>query len=151
MDFLSRRRSKYSRNSERRLRRQRGTASVEMIVVLPALLLMLFGTIDFGLLFRDWLVIGHSARVAARTATMYHHSCNPAIVQGLTVADGKAALQAGGVTGGNITITEGVPCSQNRVTVRASANFQPAALGAFVPFFSGGIPLAASAQMRGEY
>jgi hypothetical protein len=54
-----------------------------MITVLPVLLLLLFGTIEFGLLFREWMILGHSARVAARTAIVYRTPC---IAGGLVTA-----------------------------------------------------------------
>ena len=104
MDFLKRRRPDASRDRKCRERRQRGVASVEMITVLPVLLLLLFGTIDFGLLFRDWMLLGHSARVAARTATMFHNPCNQGTIRALATADGMAALAQADVDG-NIDVT----------------------------------------------
>jgi Flp pilus assembly protein TadG len=149
MDFLSRRRPDDSRDGKRRERRQLGVASVEMIAVLPVLFLLLFGTIDFGLLFREWLVLGHSARVAARTATRHYHPCNAGTVRGLAEDDGRAALAQAGVDGGVITLT-GSLCARDRVTATASANYQTSVLGVFVPSLNT-IPISASVQMRGEY
>ena len=52
-------------------RRERGAAMVEMAVVMPLLLLLVFGIIEFGLLFRERLTIASAASSAARTgATM---------------------------------------------------------------------------------
>lgn len=148
MDFLKRRRPDASRDRKCRERRQRGVASVEMITVLPVLLLLLFGTIDFGLLFRDWMLLGHSARVAARTATMFHNPCNQGTIRALATADGMAALAQADVDG-NIDVT-GPVCSRGLVTATATFNYQPAMLGAFVPSLNQ-IPLTAAVVMRGEF
>lgn len=45
-----------------------GTASVEFALVLPLLLGLLFGIIEFGLLFKDQLSLQQAAREGARTA-----------------------------------------------------------------------------------
>jgi Flp pilus assembly protein TadG len=148
MDFLKRRRTDRSRGDESRQRRQRGVASVEMITVLPVLLLLLFGTIDFGLLFRDWMLLGHSARVAVRTATMYHNPCNAGTIRELARTDGRDALALADVDG-DIAVT-GPVCSRGLVTATATSTYQPAMLGAFVPTLNG-IPLTATVAMRGEF
>jgi len=55
----------------RTTKRERGAALVEMAVVLPLLILLIFGIIEFGLLFRERLTIASAASSAARTgATM---------------------------------------------------------------------------------
>jgi len=52
-------------------KRERGAALVEMAVVLPLLMLLIFGIIEFGLLFRERLTIASAASSSARTgATM---------------------------------------------------------------------------------
>lgn len=47
-----------------------GTASVEFALVLPLLLGLLFGIIEFGLLFKDQLSLQQAAREGARTAAV---------------------------------------------------------------------------------
>lgn len=55
----------------RRTGRERGAVMVEMAIVLPLLLLLLIGGIEFGLLFHERLTIASAASSAARTgATM---------------------------------------------------------------------------------
>ncbi|MCL1595726.1 MAG: pilus assembly protein [Actinomycetia bacterium] len=59
------------RLSTRRKNGERGAALVEFAVVLPLLMLLIFGIIEFGLLFRERLTIASAASSAARTgATM---------------------------------------------------------------------------------
>jgi len=50
--------------------RERGSASVEFALVLPLLLGLLFGIIEFGFLFKDQLSIQQCAREGARTAAV---------------------------------------------------------------------------------
>lgn len=55
------------RNSRRS---RRGLATVEMAIVLPLLVLMLFGIMEMGLLFKDFLMLQQGVREAARTAAL---------------------------------------------------------------------------------
>jgi Flp pilus assembly protein TadG len=53
-----------------RLQRQDGQAFVEFVIVLPLLVLLVFGITQFGLAFRNYLAITDAARVAARAAAV---------------------------------------------------------------------------------
>jgi len=44
-----------------------GTATVELALVVPLLLLLLMGIIEFGLLFEDYMILKNAAREGART------------------------------------------------------------------------------------
>lgn len=52
------------------LKKNRGQAMVEFALVLPILLLLLFGMIEFGRVFHEYLVVTHAAREGARVATL---------------------------------------------------------------------------------
>src|ERR687892_2642184 len=43
-----------------------GAAAVEMALVLPLLLLLVFGIIEFGFIFNRWITVTHSAREGVR-------------------------------------------------------------------------------------
>jgi len=47
--------------------RRAGTATVELALVAPLLLLLLMGIIEFGLLFQDYMLLKNAAREGART------------------------------------------------------------------------------------
>jgi Flp pilus assembly protein TadG len=49
---------------------RRGTASVEFALVLPVLLALLFGIIEFGFLFKDQICVQQVAREGARAAAV---------------------------------------------------------------------------------
>lgn len=49
------------------LRNNKGQSMVEMALVLPVLMLLLFGILEFGLVFHEYLVVTAAAREGART------------------------------------------------------------------------------------
>ena len=51
-------------------RRDEGAAAVEFALVLPILVVLLFGIIEFGLVFDAQLTITHAAREGARVASV---------------------------------------------------------------------------------
>lgn len=56
--------------SEPRLQRESGAAMVEFALVLPVLLLLIIGMIDFGFYFYNDLQLSHAVRDAARQASV---------------------------------------------------------------------------------
>ena len=66
---------------------ERGQAMVETAIVLPLLLIVLVGLIQFGLLFRDYLALVDAVRVGARAAAVSRGSADPA-------AAGEAKVRA---------------------------------------------------------
>ncbi|MEZ5176210.1 MAG: TadE/TadG family type IV pilus assembly protein [Acidimicrobiia bacterium] len=60
-----------SRPFRNRGERQRGAALVEMAIILPLLITLVFGIVEYGLLFKEKLTVASSTKSAARTgATM---------------------------------------------------------------------------------
>jgi hypothetical protein len=57
------------RRLNRALKRDSGVALVEGAIIIPVLVLLLFGVIEWGLYMRDILSVTESARVGARTAS----------------------------------------------------------------------------------
>jgi hypothetical protein len=53
-----------------RIREERGTALVELALVLPLLLLLMLGMLDFGKAFHDWIDQTHVANEGARLAAV---------------------------------------------------------------------------------
>ena len=54
---------------------------VEMVFVLPVLLLMLFGIVEFGVLFGQWQTLTNAAREGAREAVVFRIGCVAADVE----------------------------------------------------------------------
>lgn len=65
------------------LRSEHGAELIEMVLVTPLLLILVFGIIDFGFLFQRYVVLTNAAVEGARVATM----------PGYTAADAQARVQ----------------------------------------------------------
>jgi Flp pilus assembly protein TadG len=112
-------------------RREHGAAAVEMAIVLPLLLVLVFGIVDFGrLLFAEVMVTG-AAREGARMVAM-----------GYSTADATTRIQAAspglGFAGGLATPTYTTCPASPTPTDAASATVQTAGfdwllVDAFVP------------------
>lgn len=72
------------------LRSEHGAELIEMAIVLPLLLLLIMGMIDFGFLFQRYVVLTNAAMEGARVATL----------PGYSSADAIARVQAYATNGG---------------------------------------------------
>lgn len=59
----------------RRVRREEGAAAVEFALILPLLLVVVFGIISFGIIFAQELSLGNGARQGARYGVVAERSC----------------------------------------------------------------------------
>lgn len=104
----------------RTARGQQGAAAVEMAIVLPLLLLLLFGLVDFGRMIQQQIQLTQAVREGARLGALNG-----------TVADVQAQV-AGGVGGGvALTFAGTAVCSAGSTvgadaTVTARRTFHPA-------------------------
>jgi Flp pilus assembly protein TadG len=83
--------------SRNRIRNEDGQSMVEFAIVLPLLALLLFGIIQFGIVFRNYLAVTDAVRVGARKAAVSRQHANPPAVA--TAAAKKAAGEDVKVTG----------------------------------------------------
>jgi Flp pilus assembly protein TadG len=60
----------------RRIRLERGAELIEMALVLPLLMLVIMGIIDFGFLFREMSVVTNAAREGARAGVLPGYSAD---------------------------------------------------------------------------
>jgi len=101
-------------------RSERGAELIEMAVVLPLLLLVLFGIIEFGFMFQRFLVLTNAANEGARVAILPTYGAGDAEARAIAYAQ-QGGLPTGTVTAvmtANIPITEGARCATGRrVTV----------------------------------
>ena len=58
------------RNIRRSLKKNKGQAIVEFALILPIFILILFGIMEFGLLFNQYLVVTSASREGARIAAL---------------------------------------------------------------------------------
>jgi Flp pilus assembly protein TadG len=111
------------RNAKHGHRRDRGAAAVEMALVLPLLISMLFGVIDFGRVFNAEIQLSQAAREGARIAALGATAGDP-------VARAIAAAPAPGFGGGGAVTGTAVVCpaapaagADGVVTVRFAFTF----------------------------
>lgn len=76
-----------------------GQTMVEFILVLPVLLIVLFGIVQFGITFKDYVTLTDAVRAGARTAAVSRNSANPAAD---TIARVKSATD---LTPANVAVT----------------------------------------------
>lgn len=126
------------------LRNQKGQAVVEFALVLPLLLLLVFGATEFS---RAWLtvnVLTAAAREGARLAAV----TEPHVPTVITRVEEVCA--AGRVTPTGVVVTGPDPDDPDRrVIVTVQTDFQVIP-GSVLGTFSGTIPLTSTAVMRHE-
>lgn len=131
-------------------RAERGAAAVELALLMPLLLLILFALIDFGRMFHAQVTLTQASREGARLAAL-----------GYDLGDvvSRSQLAATGLSGVAVDVTEcpgGGTGADSDATVRTSHTFVFATpLGAIGGFFGGGglgdpIPLSAKGVMPCE-
>ena len=94
---------------------QRGASAVEFAIVLPLLLTILLGIIEFGFLFNQQISLTQAARESAREYAIHH---------GELGFDLTAAAENAAPTLGPITVDAGVGCgTDNIVKVTVSRSY----------------------------
>ena len=125
-------------------RRTRGQAVIELALVLPLLLLVVFGITEFG---RAWMcmnVLTSAARDGCRLAVVTAPDIDAVNARVLEVCDAARIVPTA------VVVTGPDPLDiSRRVSVRVEANFQ-VVTGNLLGPFSGTIPLRATAVMRHE-
>lgn len=133
---------------------ERGAELIEFALVLPLMLLVLLGIIDFGLLFQRYFVVTNAAREGARVAVL------PGYEEPDVIARVTQFLTAGGLTETAITtvgapqeISVGSQCIVVR-PVTVAYPYSYSAVGSLAAFFDGTgfsrSSLQATATMRSE-
>jgi Flp pilus assembly protein TadG len=79
--------------------RENGQAAVELVIVLPVLLLILFAILQFGFVFRGYLALTDAVRAGARQGAVSRQEDDPA---GMTA---DAVVAAAGDLGDGLEVT----------------------------------------------
>ncbi len=142
-------------------RGERGNALVEFALVLPLLLLVFAGIVDFGFLFQRYEVITNAAREGARLAVLPGYTAgdvqnrtNEYIATGLGMTPGEVAARAT-VELGTVTVSPGVGAAFTGAQVTVTFRYDYLLLGFIVNLATGGsfapdITLHAVSTMRPE-
>lgn len=123
--------------------RKRGQAMVEFALVLPILLIILLGIMEFGLVFHEYLVVTHAAREGARVAVL--GGTDAEILS--TVTSAADSIDRGSLT---TTIVPGVRVRGEQVTVQVT-NAVPLITPLFSAIFpQNPFPVSGTSIMRVE-
>jgi Flp pilus assembly protein TadG len=141
----------------RRKRVRRGTTSVEVAMVLPICLVLMFGLFDFGRVLMVRQVVDNAAREGARFATVSTASVTTAAVQSVVtnflagqLPSNAATIQVylvNPATGANLGDWTTAQLGQ-AIAVQVTATYQPM-LSRF-SLLPGNVPVNATAIMRSE-
>lgn len=118
----------------RRRRDEKGAAAVELALVLPILLLIVFGIAEFGFVFNRWITVTHSARDGVRRYAL-----------GETAVDAELGAEAASPDlAGEVACTASQPATdQVQMVCETTYDFS-------VYIFEGPIDLQSTALMRKE-
>ncbi len=86
-----------------RCKSEQGQAIVEFALVLPVLLMLLCGIIDFGWIFGNQLAANNAAREAARYTAVHYYDSTPAVALG--AAENVVTNRAPTLTSPEVTLT----------------------------------------------
>jgi len=136
-----------------RSRSESGVAAIELAIVLPLLMLILFGIISFGTVFYNYIVITNAAREGARWGAINSEVTTGDACTGTTnpctVADSYAnglLINYGGGTSVTTTATVDAPDSTPIITVIVEFDFQ--GIGFFKTLFADGISARSSMYLE---
>lgn len=116
-----------SRFRNRRVGREEGQAYVEFAFVLPLLILIVMGIIQFGVVFKDYIALTDAVRVGARQGAVSRSITDPAQRVPLIIAKMNAAAGTLDTSKMSVVVTPWDPVNNvpgwvasGDVTVRAS-------------------------------
>ena len=113
-------------------RRRAGTSVVEMALVLPVLLLLVFAIGDFGIAFTRWNSLTNAVREGARVGVVFRDSCNSGTVATTVQNTVSTFAASSGLDGATIvtTVTGACAGTGTQLTVNASAPYNYIAMSA---------------------
>jgi Flp pilus assembly protein TadG len=133
-------------------RGESGMAMVETVIVLPLVLMLLFATLEFGVVFGRWQVLGNAAREGARLGVVFRNpaTCTAAGVEAeidAAVASYASALGMS-VSAGDVSVTGA--CIPGPLSVRVSHVHDFLFLDDFAPSVSPTLTIVGRSTMRNE-
>ncbi len=133
-------------------RNQRGVAAVEFALVLPVLVLLLLGIIEFSVALYDKSVVTNASREGARAGIVFR---DPPVTEGEISGIVTSYCQNRMITFGSPTqvttfVSREGTATGDDLTVQVQYQYQFLAVPKFVTGLAGGIQLGAQTVMRME-
>ena len=130
---------------------RRGTAIIEFALVLPLLLAIIFGIIEFSIVFYDKAVITNASREAARAGISYTiPRRTTAQIRALAVDYcGNSLISFSSATPPTVTVT-GTGVTGTSLEVKVSYTYHGLLLGDFISAITGSLNLVATTTMLYE-
>ena len=137
--------------SARKRRSEVGTTIVEATIVLPLMLMLTFGILEFGISFTRWNSLTNAVREGARTGVVFRTPCTQAAVDTLVQATVSDYADSSGIDPTNITTTVTGACdgTGTQLTVIATVPHTYIAIGGLAGF-APDTSLSARTVMRNE-
>jgi len=132
--------------TEQRLHRNcRGTSTLEFVIVLPLLMLILFGGVELSRAWMTFNVVVAAAREGARVGVV-----TSPFNATTAVARINAVLAGANLTSASASVTCAAPCGpDSQVTATVTVNFQTL-FPVLLPMLPNPLPLTETAVMRYE-
>jgi Flp pilus assembly protein TadG len=130
------------------LKREEGAAAVEFALVLPILILILFGIIEFGFALYNKEVITNASREGARAGIVQAPKLTETAVK--DVAKDYLASAGWDKTKADVSVTGAAGSFPNSLTVTVNYPYSFSVLPNFIAGFSKDITLSATTVMRHE-
>lgn len=137
---------------QNRIRRYQGTATLEMVIVLPLLLMLLFAVAELSVMFSRWQAVTNAAREGARTAIVYRAPCDPATVEDAVRVRVRSYTAPSGmtVTDDQIVIEGVCGTSETNARVQVTVPYQFRVLSNLMPSLAPTINTVGNSVMRNE-
>lgn len=130
----------------------RGTATIEMLMVLPLLLLLLFAVAELSIMFSRWQAVTNAAREGARTAVVYRAPCDEATVLAAVRDRVRSYTAPSGmiVTDDQIVIEGVCGSSETNSRVQVTVPYQFRVLSNLMPSLAPTLNTVGNSVMRNE-
>lgn len=129
-----------------------GMAMVEMVIILPVLLMLLFAIAEFGVIFAQWQTLTNAAREGARDAVVFRTNCDVAAVENEVRTTVKNYAAAAGVVlaDADIGVTGACGAMNTDTAVDVTHAYTFSVLPGFASSLNPTVNLSSSATMRNE-
>jgi len=137
---------------KKKLKSRRGASAVEFAIVLPVLLMLIFGIAEFGILMYDKAVITNASREGARAGIVYSFPNRLSEDEIRSVVNSYCSsylITFGASATPSTTVTLGTDPG-DPLTVNVTYPYSFLVLPNFVAGLAGGLTLAATTVMRME-